>query len=1120
MTTSTLKTFVFYAIAALLFALSILSFHKAYTEMQRHTFLTQKSIQVLSAYQELSHEITCAAITTPVLMKTEKNIPGTDLFTTNSYSINKQLVQLNGLVMDTINVKIAKQLNALIKNEMSWLLKSNVQDSLLNGRSQAHITQLRLIDSLIAMGKARTHFLFKYREQQLFDAINQVKLRILIFLALAVLLVVFTTYRLIGQQVKRREKEKELDKQEKKFRAMVENTQDLIVMVDDTLKVLYRSPSAARITGYTNEERERNPNVDEVHEEDREKIKSYLRQMKAEPGKVVMASYRLKHKAGHYVWLEGTFTSMFHDPDLRGVVINVKDVSEKKAAEAELKSSEQRFRQTLENMLEGVQIIGFDWRYIYVNEALTKYSTYKREAMIGYTVAEIYPGVEQTALYAVLTRCMHERVPGNLESEFVFPDGTAKFFELCVQPVPEGIFILSVDITERKKAEEEIAKLNRLYAFISAINQSIVHIDNEEELMKRACDIAVETGGFKLARIEMLDSDGKLRVVSVSGKKEGVKEVQEMAHTDYSSAIARLTPAGVALQTGIYAVNNDMYNDPELAGIKDAMERVGARSGIALPIKCGDKMIGVFTLTSSEAYFFDRREIELLLEAAGDISFACAVFEKTRQNAIIEEQMVRNEKRFRALIEKSTDLKTLTSSSGLFVYASPSVTKVFGYSEEEFLNKPAYEFFHPDNLQDLLKKRTEILDTPGAFFDFEYRVKHKNGHWVWVEGTLTNMLHEPAINALVSNFRDVSEKKKAQEQEEFDRNNLNALINNTQDLQWSLDKNFRLITFNRPFYEAIKTVTGTKLYKGDDVFTAALSAEQKERFELLYKRAFAGEIFSVVDVVEGPEGYAAEVSFYPVYNGDEIIGTACHSRDVSQRIKQEKERDKMLFDLTRYTKNLEQFGYVVSHNLRAPVANIIGLTNLLNSSISKKDKAESQQHLMKAASQLDAIVIDLNKILEARALVGQIKEKVNLNDIINGLKDSLYDTLQSEAVSLHSNFEVENLNSVKSYLFSIFYNLITNAIKYKQHNCNPVITIHSYMVNDKVHISFKDNGIGMDLKLYGNKVFGLYQRFHLDVSGKGMGLFMVKTQVEALDGTISLHSAPGKGTEFIVELPL
>lgn len=1120
MTTYNIKNIAFYTIAALLFMLSILSFNNAYKEMQQHSFLTQRSIQVLTAYQELSHEITCAAISTPMLMKEEKAAPGADLFTTNSYSINKLLGQLNRLVMDTINLKIAQQLNTLIKSELNWLLKSNVQDSLLNGNSRKHITQLRRIDLLIAKGKARTHFLFAYREQQLFEAINKVKLRILIFLALAVLLVIFTTYRLIGQQVKRREKEKELDKQEKKFRAMVENTQDLILMMDHHSKVLYRSPSATRITGYTDEEHSGNPNLNKVHDDDREKIKGYLQQMKTEPGKVITASYRLKHKEGYYVWLEGTFTSMFHDPDLGGVVINVKDVSEKKAAEAELKKSEQRFRQTLENMLEGVQIIGFDWRYIYVNEALTKYSTYKREAMIGYTVADIYPGVEQTELYAVLKRCMHEREPGNLESEFVFPNGTVKFFELSIQPVPEGIFILSVDITERKKGEEEIAKLNRLYAFISAINQSIVHIDNDEELLKRACDIAVETGGFKLARIEMLERDGKLRVVSVSGNREGVKEVQDMSHSDYSSAVARLTPAGITLQTGNYAVNNDMYNDPELAGIKGAMERVGARSGIALPIKRGNKMIGIFTLTSSQPYFFDRREIELLLEAAGDISFACSVFEKTRQNAIIEEQMVCNEKRFRALIEKSTDLKTLTSSSGLFVYASPSVSKVFGYSEEEFLNKPAYDFFHPDNLQDLFKKRTEILDTPGAFFDFEYRVKHKNGHWVWVEGTLTNMLHEPAINALVSNFKDISEKKKAQEQEEFDRNNLNALINNTQDLQWSLDKSFRLITFNRPFYETIKAVNGKKLHKGDDVFTAALSSEQKERFELLYKRAFAGEIFSVVDVMEGPEGYAAEVSFYPVYNGDEIIGTACHSRDVSQRMKQEKERDKMLFDLTRYTKNLEQFGYVVSHNLRAPVANILGLTNLLNSSISKKDKTESQQHLMKAASQLDTIVIDLNKILDARALLGQTKEKVNLNDIVKSLKESIGDILKSEAVSLQSNFEVENLNSVKSYLFSIFYNLITNAIKYKQHNCNPVITIRSYLVNDKVHISFKDNGMGMDLKLYGNKVFGLYQRFHLDVSGKGMGLFMVKTQVEALDGTISLNSASGKGTEFIVELPL
>ncbi|MCE3227268.1 MAG: hypothetical protein K0S32_1819 [Bacteroidetes bacterium] len=1242
------KNVAIYSIAIVLFVLSFLSFNRAYTEMQRFSELTNRSVLVVNDFQGLLRLVINAAVINPQLIVETQKDGSPQLFFSDSISLTQQLERLNNNALDTVNIKVAKQLDKLVKSEMSWLLRSNVPDSIVLHQSQKHITALRTIDSLIKKGMARTGFLFQYRERMLETSINEVKVRVSIFLGLACTLLVYTTINLLRQYKKRRLKEEELEKQEKKFRAMVENSHDLIVIIDDNLNVLYRSPSTERITGFTNEEREKRSNLDDVHDEDREKIKNHISEMRLNPGKIIPASYRLRHKEGHYIWLEGTFTSLFHDTGLKGIVINMRNVSEQKAAEVELKKSERRFRETLENMMEGVQIIGFDWRYIYVNDALTKYSTYTHEEMLGRSVPEIYPGVEQTNLYSVLRECMENRTNHHLESEFVFPNGTKKIFELSIQAVPEGIFILSVDIsdhkkaevdlqknikelsdykyaldessivaftdqkgiiqyvndnfcriskytreeligqdhrvinsghhtkefirnlwttvangriwkgelknrasdgsiywvdttivpllnssgkpyqylairndiTERKKAEEEIIKLNRLYAFISAINQSIVHIKEEDQLLKKACDIAVETGGFKLARIEMFDDENKLFTVSISGHTEGIKEIKKQARIDYSDPVLKQSPVGKVLQSGQHEVNNDLLNDPALESIREIFLRIGVRSAVSFPIKKWGKMVGVFNLSSTQENFFDHREIDLLKEAAGDISFALENFEKASKHKITEEQLHHNERRFRGLIEKSTELKTLTSSAGLFVYASPSISKIFGYQEEEFLNKPAYDFFHPDDVQDLLIKRTGILDTPGASFNFQYRVRHKKGHWVWCDGTLTNMLHEPSINAMVSNFRDISQMKLAEEQKEFDQNNVAALINNTNDLLWSIDKDYKLITFNRPFYEVMKQASGKEMNKGDDVFQAALSEEHEQRFRTLYGRAFAGEAFTHVDVQEGEYGYAAEISFFPIQQGNDIIGTACYSRDVSQRLKQEKEREKMMADLTRYSKNLEQFAYVVSHNLRSPVANIIGLSGLLNSEISDEDKVLSQQHLVKAVTQLDVIVKDLNKILELRAAVAESKEKVNLNEIVRGIMDSIYETIISEKVHIDLDLQVTDVSSVKSYIYSIFYNLITNSIKYKQTQKNPLIRISSKELNGNVVIVFSDNGVGMNLDEYGTKVFGLYQRFHLNVSGKGMGLFMVRTQVEALEGNIVVKSSPGHGSVFTIELPV
>lgn len=102
-------------------------------------------------------------------------------------------------------------------------------------------------------------------------------------------------------------------------------------------------------------------------------------------------------------------------------------------------------------------------------------------------------------------------------------------------------------------------------------------------------------------------------------------------------------------------------------------------------------------------------------------------------------------------------------------------------------------------------------------------------------------------------------------------------------------------------------------------------------------------------------------------------------------------------------------------------------------------------------------------------------------------------------------------------MYSIFYNLISNSIKYKEPGRNPVIEISSNENENKTILTFKDNGIGIDLKLYGDKIFGLYKRFHYDVEGKGMGLFMVKTQVESLEGNITISSQLGRGTIFTIE---
>ena len=121
----------------------------------------------------------------------------------------------------------------------------------------------------------------------------------------------------------------------------------------------------------------------------------------------------------------------------------------------EITEKEKQYRFLIENMREGIQVIGYDWRYLFVNNSLARQSKYAAEELIGKTMMEKYPGIENTAMFKVLEDCMKNRKGSMMENEFVYPDGSKGWLELSIQPVPEGIFILSMDITERKKIEEE-----------------------------------------------------------------------------------------------------------------------------------------------------------------------------------------------------------------------------------------------------------------------------------------------------------------------------------------------------------------------------------------------------------------------------------------------------------------------------------------------------------------------------------------------------------------------------------------------------------------------------------------------------------------------------------------
>ncbi|MGZ3867326.1 MAG: PAS domain-containing sensor histidine kinase, partial [Bacteroidia bacterium] len=246
-----------------------------------------------------------------------------------------------------------------------------------------------------------------------------------------------------------------------------------------------------------------------------------------------------------------------------------------------------------------------------------------------------------------------------------------------------------------------------------------------------------------------------------------------------------------------------------------------------------------------------------------------------------EEKLIASEKKFRTIIENNHDAVLLSDANFQPFYQSPSVEKILGWTFEERKAKSELEFIHPEDIKLAGTNKQFAIDNPGALVYCSHRIKHKNGNYICTEGTLINLLHEPDINAFVFNFRDVTEKKAFERQKEFDSSNLKALINNTHDLMWSVDTDLKLITSNQPFNEMVKIMCGKIINKGEEVLVPEFGEGQLKIWRSFYERAFAGEIFTATEHSGAVDDTWSEISFYPITEGGVVIGTACHSRDIT-----------------------------------------------------------------------------------------------------------------------------------------------------------------------------------------------------------------------------------------------
>ncbi len=225
-------------------------------------------------------------------------------------------------------------------------------------------------------------------------------------------------------------------------------------------------------------------------------------------------------------------------------------------------------------------------------------------------------------------------------------------------------------------------------------------------------------------------------------------------------------------------------------------------------------------------------------------------------------------------------------------------------------------------------------------------------------------------------------------------------------------------------------------------------------------------------------------------------------------------------ELIDYNHQLEQFAFITAHNLRAPVARILGLGNVLElPGITDTEKQEITPKIMISCRELDSVIKDLNLILDIKKSNNAVYVEINLTDAVGKVKRLLEKDIQETNTEIITDFsKAPIIYSLGVYIDSILYNLIGNAIKYRHPLRSPTIELKSMPVKGYTCISVSDNGLGIDLNNYKDKIFNIYKRFHSHVEGKGLGLYLVKTQITSLGGRIEVESKLNVGTNFFIYL--
>ncbi|MFI5221484.1 MAG: PAS domain S-box protein [Bacteroidia bacterium] len=491
-----------------------------------------------------------------------------------------------------------------------------------------------------------------------------------------------------------------------------------------------------------------------------------------------------------------------------------------------------------------------------------------------------------------------------------------------------------------------------------------------------------------------------------------------------------------------------------------------------------------------------------------------------RKNA---EKLIReSEEKYRIVVNSMNEGLMIVDNDDVIQFVNDKLVQFTGYSREELIGKVANELLLAQEYRGLVKQKN-LLRTEKISDSYELKYITKTGEKLWVSVSGSPIL-DAADNVIgsIGVHSDITERKEREKELKSSEERYRSVTQSANDAIVSANSKGRIIGWNpgaqKMFGFSKNDILGQPL---DLIIPTNYLEDHRsgmKHYSETGEKRITGKTMEVQGLDSEGKIFPVELSLSDWETNEGVFYTAI-IRDITERKNAEALQQKITNDLIHRNKSLEQFTYIVSHNLRSHIANIIGFNNMLNKiKMNDMEKAKVLTGINVSIIKLDGVIKDLNNILNMNRNITEEKEDVQFLHLLTDVEHSLELEIKESQVAIQSDFrEVGEMLSIKSYMVSIFQNLISNSIKYRKRGVKTIIEIKTFRLKNGTRISFKDNGLGIDMARNGEKLFLLYHRFHLKhAEGKGVGLYMVKTQVEALGGTIEVQSTPKEGTEFII----